>query len=150
MGEVEEVCSAEEAGRPGLRGGASRGRDWWRKQDWARGQGHWMGGATGGGGGGTGPVEEEGLVEEAGLGSGAGPAGGGTGRGRTGLWDWGRTGAGPVEEAGLPKRWAPPALQPPPVRWASRSSSTAPGAQSGRTAPEQFWADGHDTGGSVP
>lgn len=72
-----------------------------------------------------GATKEVCSAEEVVLGSGAGPA-------------EGCGGAGPVEEAGLPKRWA------------SRSSFTAPGAQSGCTAPEQLWADGYDTGGSVP
>ena len=30
-------------GGPGLRGGASRGRAWWRRQDWGRGRGQWRG-----------------------------------------------------------------------------------------------------------
>ena len=37
-------------GGPGLRGGASRGRAWWRRQDWSLGLGQNWGGASRGGG----------------------------------------------------------------------------------------------------
>lgn len=123
--------------------GASGGRAWWRRQDWAWGRSQRRGGpevedaglglrlgASEGGEGlvedartglGAGPAEGTGLVEEAGLGSGLGQGWGGASRGEAGLFRGGLLPCSHPCEVGL-----------------NAALPTAPGAQSGRTAPELF------------